>query len=165
MGRIACFKLLEFQFSGNKTDSKVTLRKSHISREQNIIETYPVKAFSLKVCFAFTPAIYNNKQTKLIILYSTSLLVWPIILLFRIWFSFRFFISLFLLRHMFFKMPCSVTIPLSPPFSVAVSLAHPSFLSLSQHGRTDFSWDGINVSVVNIIPPFSFPFVIFLDSQ
>jgi len=66
-------------------------------------------------------------------------------------------------------MPCSVTIPLSLLLSLWPSLLLFSPLSLflspslsfpippsslSQHGRTDFSWEGINVSVVNIIPPF-----------
>lgn len=104
--------------------------------------------------------------------FVTSLLVRPINQLLRIWFHLcSFFISLFLLQlHMFFKcLVLSQPPSLSSPFSVAISLAllssffnsvypHPflssSLLPLSQHGQTDFSWDGINVSVVNIIPPF-----------
>ncbi|XP_051576396.1 uncharacterized protein LOC127453763 isoform X3 [Myxocyprinus asiaticus] len=65
---------------------------------------------------------------------------------------------------MFFKMPCSVTIPLSLSsflcgrlscsFLLFPQLCLSPFLSLpippsslSQHGRTDFSWDGINLSM------------------
>lgn len=90
------------------------------------------------------------------------------------WFQFDFLSVLFYFSispstsHVF-KMPCSVTIPLSLLLSLWPSLLLFSPLSLclspslsfpippsslSQHGRTDFSWEGINVSVVNIIPPF-----------
>lgn len=89
--------------------------------------------------------------------------------------SFPFLLLYLFLLRIFLKLPSSVTIPLSfllSPFYCChscclllfpySSLSPFSFPSFPQHGRTDFSWDGINVSVV-IISPLILPFFLVFD--